>query len=219
MKKGYRLETQVKAAVEELIQSGTLGLTKRYCKVFLNKGYYSKDRNNEIIVDVSIELIPPKTSAPSLLWIWECKDYSRAVPVDDIEEFHAKLEQIAADKTKGTMITTGRYQESTIQYALSKGIGLTRLIDGREVHVESIPGHYMRAFDSAMCAYALKYEKGMLQWNSYTHRLPRSSNEYFFSLTSDDTGIYTASSVEMLEKLFCCEFRQEATWLKFPGTF
>src|SRR5947209_8535809 len=126
MKRGYQLEKDVKKAVEKLVRSGRLGLDPKCCKVFLNKGYYSKDRNSNIIVDVSIELIPPGTTIPSLIWVWECKDYAGSIPVDDIEEFHAKLEQIAADKTKGTIITTGQFQESTIQYALSKGIGLTR---------------------------------------------------------------------------------------------
>jgi hypothetical protein len=128
---GRRFELQVKEAVEELVESGMLGLKAEYCKVFLNKKYFSKDRSKEIVTDVSIEVIPPKTTNPSLIWIWECKDYSGPVRVKEIEEFHAKLEQIGCDKTKGTMVTNGHYQESALLYALSKGIGLTRFTMGK----------------------------------------------------------------------------------------
>lgn len=187
-KRGYRLELQVKEAVEELLESGKLGLKPECCKVFLNKKYFSKDRNKKIVTDVSIELIPPGTSQPSLVWIWECKDYSGAVRVNDIEEFHAKLEQIGSDKTKGTMITTGYYQESTIQYALSKGIGLTRLIEGRKVHVEYVPGQYYPTPDNDLCRWVLAYvDEHLIRWNCYTHPLPLSSDQYFFSLTSKNS--------------------------------
>lgn len=76
MKRGHQLKKEVKAAVEALVRTGKLGLNPDCCQVFRNKGYFSKDRGSEIKVDVSIELIPPGTSEPSLIWIWECKDYA-----------------------------------------------------------------------------------------------------------------------------------------------
>lgn len=48
--------------------------------------------------------------------------------MDDIEEFHAKLEQIGADRTKGTVVTTGKFQSGAVAYAKSKGIGLVRMV-------------------------------------------------------------------------------------------
>lgn len=80
------------------------------------------------------------------------------MPVDDIEEFHAKLEQIGPDRTKGTMITHSRYQESTIEYATAKGIGLTHLIDGNKIRVEPRPGLYDRVPRSPICPRILAHD-------------------------------------------------------------
>jgi len=63
---------------------------------------------------------------PYWVWVWECKNYGHKVPVDDAEEFHAKLEQVGADRTKGTMITPVGFDTGTVEYAKSKGIGLWR---------------------------------------------------------------------------------------------
>jgi hypothetical protein len=53
--------------------------------------------------------------------------------VDDVEEFHSKLQQIGADRTKGAIITRGTYQESALNYAQSMGIGLARLLPDSQV--------------------------------------------------------------------------------------
>jgi hypothetical protein len=64
----------------------------------------------------------------------ECKDYRGSIPVDDVEEFHAKLQQIGADNTKGMIFTrTGVYQKSAISYARSKGICLARILPDEQV--------------------------------------------------------------------------------------
>jgi len=47
--------------------------------------------------------------------------------VDDLEEFHAKLDQIGSDNTKGTVACRNGFQESALKYAQSKGIGLVRM--------------------------------------------------------------------------------------------
>jgi hypothetical protein len=44
------------------------------------------------------------------VWVFECKDYTGRVPVDDGEEFHAKLQQSGEDNTKGTFVTTAAPQ-------------------------------------------------------------------------------------------------------------
>lgn len=40
-------------------------------------------------------------------WVCERKDYGRSIPVDDIEEFEAKLDQIAGADKKGVIAATG----------------------------------------------------------------------------------------------------------------
>ena len=141
MSAGRHLEDFVKGCIERLLASGQLGLDGRYCAVHRQKGYYSAERGKPIITDVSIEVQPPNTKQPALLWIWECKDYSNSVPVDDVEEFHAKLQQIGQDNTKGTIVTTSRFQESALAFAHAKKIGLTRVVKRKKI--EPIGGMWL----------------------------------------------------------------------------
>lgn len=127
MQSGRRLEILVFQLLRVLVSGGNLGLIPESCRTYLNRDYYSKDRNDYIRVDVSIEMLPDGTTEPALIWIWECKDYTSPVPVNDVEEFHAKLLQLGTHRVKGTMITTARYQDAAVSFALSHGIGLTRL--------------------------------------------------------------------------------------------
>ncbi|OZQ77406.1 restriction endonuclease [Paenibacillus odorifer] len=132
---GVKFEQKVFDALGKALIEEKLGLLPNSCKIFIQKGYYSKDRDKDIKVDVSIEIYVANANKPSLIWVWECKDYKKQIPVDDIEEFHAKLEQIGADKTKGTVITSlGSFQESSMKYADSKGIALARLMPDEQVN-------------------------------------------------------------------------------------
>lgn len=97
------------------------------CQVFHRRPYYSRDRRANIIFDVAIECCLPGQETPSLIWLFECKDYGRAVAVDDVEEFFAKVQQVAAANGKAVMVTTGAYQRGALEFAAAKGIGLVRL--------------------------------------------------------------------------------------------
>jgi hypothetical protein len=122
-------EHKIFELLREHVRDGKLGLLPSACEVFLHRRYFSPDRKDYIITDVSIEVSVLPLTEPVLLWIWECKNYRHKVDVSDIEEFHAKLEQIGADKTKGTMITSSAYQPAALQYAKTKGIGLVRCVE------------------------------------------------------------------------------------------
>jgi Zn-dependent peptidase ImmA (M78 family) len=111
------------------LAEGGLPLRSDACKIFWKKGYFSKDRESEIIVDVSIEAYLPNQNHWSMLWVIECKDYSQSVPVNDVEEFFAKLQQIGGANLKGVMISPSAFQKGALKFAQSKGIGLVRLLD------------------------------------------------------------------------------------------
>lgn len=128
MAKGTAYEIEVAAALEAQLIQGTLGLDPALATVRRKPSYFSSDRKKDIVFDISIEVCRKGVSVPYLVWVWECKNYSHTVPVDDAEEFHAKLEQVGADRTKGTMITPIGIDKGTIEYARSKGIGLWRYI-------------------------------------------------------------------------------------------
>ncbi|MBB4635019.1 restriction endonuclease [Longimicrobium terrae] len=141
---GKALEQEVFDTLNKMVSTGSLPLDPRSCLVRLNPSYYSQIRKEEIIFDVSIEATIPGAESPFLLWIWECKDYSSAVPVRVVEEFSKKLDQIGGHGTKGTIITRGAYQKSAINVAESSRMGLARLLPEGQVDwviQRSLPGN------------------------------------------------------------------------------
>jgi len=128
MNKGTDYELKVMSLVKFMLEKEELGISPKKAKVLHKPAYYSRDRRKDIIFDVSIEIRRKDAEIPYWIWIWECKNYSHKVPVDDVEEFHAKLNQVGANRTKGTIITPVGFDEGAYEFALSKGIGLWRWI-------------------------------------------------------------------------------------------
>ena len=54
------------------------------------------------------------------------KDSSNTIPVNDLEEFWAKIEQVAGANVKGVVASTAAFQEGALRYAESKGFGVLR---------------------------------------------------------------------------------------------
>jgi len=133
VEQGDRFEEKVFRAIEAELKGDRLGLSPSSAKIFHKKAYHSKDRGSDIIVDVSIEIWLPAATNYSQLWICECKDYGRPVPVDDIEEFKAKLGQIAGKNVKGVLATSNSLQSGALSYARSKGIGVVRVLPDSQV--------------------------------------------------------------------------------------
>ena len=131
---GSAFENEVYQIVNNMVKSNKFILANPYVRVHKKKGYYSKDREKDIIFDVTVEKYwdNPDTHPdiePAIIVVIECKDYGNSIPVDDVEEFHAKLQQIGADNTKGLMIArNGSFQKSALQYARSKHIGIARVL-------------------------------------------------------------------------------------------
>ncbi|YAF97670.1 MAG: restriction endonuclease [Nodularia sp. CChRGM 3473] len=128
MNTGLEYELKVIRLIQKKLTQGEFGIIPTQTHIQHKPSYYSRDRGKNIIFDVSIEVFRKDASAPFLVWIWECKNYSNKVPVDDVEEFHAKLDQVGADCTKGTLITPVGFDEGALEYARSKGIGLWRWV-------------------------------------------------------------------------------------------
>jgi Zn-dependent peptidase ImmA (M78 family) len=99
---------------------------EKNCKVFWKKGYYSRDRQAEIVFDVAIEVYLPGATEYSSLVLIECKNYGHPVPVNDAEEFFAKVQQVAAANAKAVIASTASFQSGARAFAKSKGMGLIR---------------------------------------------------------------------------------------------
>lgn len=136
MNSGESLELQIKRILEDQIATGELGFDAAHAKVFHRKAYFSRDRNKDIIFDVVVEITREGATEPWLVWILECKDLTRPVAVDEVEEFSAKLQQIGVHGTKGTIASRNRFQEGSLEFARAKRIGLLRLLpDGSVIRL------------------------------------------------------------------------------------
>jgi tetratricopeptide (TPR) repeat protein len=131
--RGRSFEDIVYDILRNKISKGELGVLSTACTIHRRKAYHSRLRNKPIVVDISIEVRLPGCAEWSLLWVWECKDLSRAVPVDDVEEFWAKLQQIAGVNVKGFLATSGPLQDGALNLAKSVGIGVMRILPPDQV--------------------------------------------------------------------------------------
>ncbi len=123
-KKGDDFEDKVFHFVRYALNSGQFGINPERSKVFKKKGYFSKDRDDNIIFDLSIEIFIFQQNEWSILFLFECKDYSKSIGVNEIEEFYAKVLQVSGLNVKAFFVTNSKLQKSAIKYANSKGITL-----------------------------------------------------------------------------------------------
>ncbi|RJN38313.1 hypothetical protein D3X76_14045, partial [Acinetobacter baumannii] len=134
-KKGDIFENFVFDYFSALIQKGYMGLNPSHTKIYKQKKYYSKDREDYIIFDVAIEVFLFDQKEPYLVILIECKNYEKSVPVDDIEEFSTKVSQVGKHYTKAICITKNGFQKGALNVAKNRKIGLWRITanDNHEV--------------------------------------------------------------------------------------
>ena len=85
MAKGSQYESEVADAVEAELAAGNYGIDPACAVVRRKPGYFSRDRNKDIVFDVSVEVSRKGGVTPYWIWVWECKNYTHSVPVDDVE--------------------------------------------------------------------------------------------------------------------------------------
>lgn len=131
--KGNSFENQVFKYLQTELSKDNLFVPQKLSTIFQKKAYFSRDRGSTIVTDISIETSMPNATNYSLLTIVECKDYSNNIPVDDIEEFHSKVQQISGDNVKAIFTTTSALQRAALAFARSKQIAVIRLLPNEQV--------------------------------------------------------------------------------------
>ena len=134
IKKGNAFENVVYQHLQTELANDNLFVPQKTSQIFQKKSYFSKDRQSNIITDISIETSIPKAKEFSLLTIVECKDYAHNIPVDDIEEFYSKIQQISGANVKAIFATTAALQQGTLAYAKSKKIAVIRFLPDNQVN-------------------------------------------------------------------------------------
>lgn len=148
-------EDEVATYITKMLASGALGLDGGLTRVTPKGALFSKDRSSDIIFDVVVELFAASNpKEPILVWLWECKDYpDRPVKVDEVEEFHSKLTQVAAHK--GTIVTRLGFQAAAISFAKSRGIGLMTLNKEKQFALAMSQDAGFMEFDEIVGPYCL----------------------------------------------------------------
>lgn len=111
-----------------LIEQRYFGFPPEQCQLTPQKPFYSKDREKNIFFDLVLEIFLPKQIDPFLIFVIECKNYNHKVPVDDIEEFASKIDQIRFQKISPICITTVGFQSGGLTFAKNRGITLWKVI-------------------------------------------------------------------------------------------
>lgn len=187
MNKGTAYELKVMNLVDRKLKEEEFGISPKQAKVLHKPAYYSRDRQKNITFDVSIEVYRKGAETPYWVWLWECKNYSHKVPVDDVEEFHAKLNQVGANRTKGTIITPGGFDEGAYEFARSKGIGLWRWIPDGVPVIRLDTGFDSWSEEVIVCGLT----------NEITNGFP--DDDFVFALTTDGQFTTGCSNLITLE--------------------
>lgn len=126
--KGEEYEKYLFSLLSDLIETDNFPVYKRDClKIYRKKAYYSHKRKAEIIFDVVVEVTFPKKVGPHVILIFECKNYSSRVSVDDVEEFEAKINQVEDGRVKGVFVSNAKLQSAAFEYLKSNGIAYIKL--------------------------------------------------------------------------------------------
>jgi Zn-dependent peptidase ImmA (M78 family) len=121
---GDEFESKSYEIIKDLLQTSRLGILANYARIYCKKGYYSHLRKKDIIFDLTIELWLPNADRYSILYIIECKNYSKRVPAKQVEDFHSKIQQVSGVNVKGIFITNSPLQEAGYNFAESTGMML-----------------------------------------------------------------------------------------------
>ena len=124
VKKGDNFEDRSLQIVRQLLKDSQISHLPEQIKIYTkkDKGYYSSMRKKKIYFDLTIEIWPPGAERYALVYFIECKNCDNSVPVDDIEEFHKKIEQVSGAHAKGIVIANAPLQEGAYNYAESAGM-------------------------------------------------------------------------------------------------
>ena len=124
--KGDLFEGQVFQFLRREIDEERFFCRPEHCRIFRKRRYFSRDREDDIVFDIAIEVSLPGQPKPSIIVLVECKNYAGTVPVGDIEEFGSKIRQVTGFNAKGVFVSASAFQSGTLNIARNQGFGVIR---------------------------------------------------------------------------------------------
>lgn len=131
--KGDKFEDKVlRLLMKEIEDFNTFINPKNHIKVFKKKKYYSRFRKSDIEFDIAIEVYQDKQIQNySFLILIECKDYKRAVGVDQINKFLQDVRDLSegnfSHSLKPIMVISSNLAKSAFNIALERNVGLIKI--------------------------------------------------------------------------------------------
>lgn len=131
--KGDKFEDKVlRLLMKEIEDFNTFINPKNHIEVFKKKKYYSRFRKSDIEFDIAIEVYQDKQIQNySFLILIECKDYKRAVGVDQINKFLQDVRDLSegnfSHSLKPIMVISSNLAKSAFNIALERNVGLIKI--------------------------------------------------------------------------------------------
>ncbi|MDD7887016.1 ImmA/IrrE family metallo-endopeptidase [Flavivirga sp. 57AJ16] len=117
VKKGDVLEKKAIEIIHRLIDSKILYLDKEYIKIHSKKKYQSNIRKGKIEFDLSIEVWPPNADRYSMIYLLECKNYDKRVPMSEVKKFYDDIMETQGVNAKGIFISNSPLQKGAYEIA------------------------------------------------------------------------------------------------------
>lgn len=127
--KGELFEQKVFAYLSDELTAGRLLFAPEFSTIHRKKKYFSQYREGFIVFDIAIEVRLPNRDTPSVIVLIECKNYDSTIPIDDVEEFSAKIDQVASLNGKGIFVSSSAFQAGALNFAKNKGMAVVRYLD------------------------------------------------------------------------------------------
>ena len=127
--KGTAFELRVFDIIKAIIETDPSYFGFKASEIFLKRAYYSSKRESNIIFDIAIECKRSGAVSTSLYVLIECKDYSGKIPVNDLEEFSKKAEQVTGLNVKCMFFTTSSLEEGALTFAMNSKIAVVRILE------------------------------------------------------------------------------------------
>ncbi|MBF0379992.1 MAG: ImmA/IrrE family metallo-endopeptidase [Magnetococcales bacterium] len=194
--KGNKLENEIFNLFSKMIlENRFLWLKSECCQIRRKHGYYSKDREKNIIFDISVEITLPGQDKYSQLILIECKNYERKVEFSDVQNFHSVTQQVASSNSKSIIVSTNAFNDGAFKFAKSKGIGLLRYFYSDELQwvlarspssmnpLLSFDTDYLNSSSHVMCQQDIKSKYFDCHGYSYG-KYTTSLNEFLYRLVN-----------------------------------
>lgn len=209
--KGDKFEDKVLSLLMKDIKSFSLSMGhESHIKVFKKKKYYSRFRKGYIEFDIAIEVYRDKNipNYSSLILI-ECKDYKKAVGVDQINKFLQDVRDLSegsfTHSLKPIMAISSRLAKSAYNIALERNVGLIKINES-----DGLKWVLNRSFEKYGINQALSSEGVFVDshqpnyynssWFFYSHNRWFSSLKEYLRYITGQKDVITKSQVKYFSK-------------------